>query len=94
MAKVADPIFIPSKTGNGDVVLLNVYPTSAPQDAATTDLVNHLRSDTLPAAVGNSGVSLLVGGTTAIYVDFSNVLAPSCHCSSAIVVGPVVPACS
>ena len=71
---VADPLYIPSKTGNGDVVLVNVYPDSAPQDAVTTDLVNHLRSDTVPQAVGDSGVNLLVGGTTAIYIDFANVL--------------------
>jgi putative drug exporter of the RND superfamily len=75
VAKVATPLYIPSKTGNGDVVLVNVYPQTAPQDAATTDLVNHLRADTIPQAVGNSGVKILVGGTTAIYIDFANVLA-------------------
>jgi putative drug exporter of the RND superfamily len=71
---VSDPLYIPSKTGDGEVVLINVYPDSAPQDAATTDLVNHLRSDTVPQAVGHSGINLLVGGSTAIFVDFSNVL--------------------
>jgi RND superfamily putative drug exporter len=71
---VADPLYIPSKTGNGDVVLVNVYPDSSPQDQSTTDLVNHLRDDTVPNAVGTSGVNLLVGGTTAIFIDFSNVL--------------------
>jgi RND superfamily putative drug exporter len=75
VARVAQPLYIPSRTGHGDVVLVNVYPTTAPQDAATTDLVNHLRGDTLPQAVGSSGVKFLVGGTTAIYIDFSNVLA-------------------
>ncbi len=74
VAKVAQPIYIPSKTGNGDVMLLNVYPKTAPQDSATTDLVNHLRGTTLPAAVGDSGVKVLVGGTTAIFIDFANVL--------------------
>jgi putative drug exporter of the RND superfamily len=68
------PIFIPSKTGSGDVMLMNVYPTTSPQDQATTNLVNHLRDDTIPAAVGHSGLNLLVGGTTAIYIDFANVL--------------------
>jgi RND superfamily putative drug exporter len=86
VAKVAPPIFIPSKTGNGDVVLINVYPESAPQDAATTDLVNHLRADTVPQAVGHSGVSMLVGGTTAIYIDFSNVLSSKLPLFVAIVV--------
>ncbi|MGD0747832.1 MAG: MMPL family transporter [Acidimicrobiales bacterium] len=74
VARVAKPIYIPSKTGTGDVVLVNVYPGSAPQDASTTDLVNHLRGDTIPQAVGTSGVNILVGGTTAIYIDFANVL--------------------
>jgi RND superfamily putative drug exporter len=68
------PLYIPSKTGNGYVVLTNIYPTTAPQDAATTDLVNHLRDTTVPQAVGDSGVNVLVGGTTAIYIDFANVL--------------------
>ncbi len=74
VARVAQPVYIPSKTGSGDVVLVNVYPGSAPQDSATTNLVNHLRGETIPQAVGRSGVNLLVGGTTAIYIDFSNVL--------------------
>ncbi len=74
VAKVATPLFIPSKTGTGDVMLLNVYPKTAPQDAATTDLVNHLRSDTLPQATAGTGVKILVGGTTAIFIDFANVL--------------------
>ncbi|HXB38769.1 MAG TPA: MMPL family transporter [Acidimicrobiales bacterium] len=75
VAKVAQPLFIPPKTGSGDVMLLNVYPKTAPQDAATTDLVNHLRSDTLPQATAGSGVKVLVAGTTAIFIDFANVLA-------------------
>jgi putative drug exporter of the RND superfamily len=73
VAHVAPPLYIPSKTG-GEVVLLQVYPKSAPQDAATTNLIYHLRDTTIPAAVGDSGVKVLVGGTTAIFVDFANVL--------------------
>ena len=86
VAKVAQPLYIPSKTGSGDVVLVNVYPDSAPQDASTTDLVNHLRSDTVPAAVGHSGVNVLVGGTTAIYIDFANVLSEKLPLFVAVVV--------
>jgi RND superfamily putative drug exporter len=74
VARVAQPLYIQSKTGSGEVVLLNVYPKTAPQDAATTDLVNHLRSDTLPAATANSGIKVLVAGNTAIFIDFSKVL--------------------
>ena len=86
VAKVAQPLYIPSKTGSGDVVLVNVYPDSAPQDGSTTDLVNHLRSDTVPKAVGDSGVNVLVGGTTAIYIDFANVLSAKLPLFVAVVV--------
>jgi putative drug exporter of the RND superfamily len=73
VAHVAPTLYIPSKTG-GEVALTQVYPKSAPQDAATTNLIYHLRDTTIPNAVGDSGVKILVGGTTAIFVDFANVL--------------------
>ncbi len=44
-----------------------VFPTSSPQDVATTDLVNRLRSTELPA----TGVDVKVGGFTAASVDFA-----------------------
>jgi putative drug exporter of the RND superfamily len=73
VASVAPPVFIPAHDGT-DVALLNVYPDSAPQDAATTNLVYHLRQATIPAAVSGSSLTVLVGGTTAIYIDFAHVL--------------------
>jgi hypothetical protein len=45
------PVYIPSKTG-GDVVLVNVIPTTSPQAADTTIIVYHLRNNVTPAAVG------------------------------------------
>jgi putative drug exporter of the RND superfamily len=72
---VVGPTFIPSATEPGvDVGLTTVYATTSPQDAATTTLVNHLRSDTIPKAEGISGVTVLVGGTTATFIDFAHVL--------------------
>ena len=41
--------------------LINVYPKSAPQDAATTDLIDHLRRQTIPAAVAGTGLTVLRG---------------------------------
>ena len=73
VARTASPQLIPDNRGS-EVALVDVYPKSAPQDAATTSLVNHLRNRTVPAAVGSSGLQVFVGGTTAIYVDFSHVL--------------------
>jgi len=70
---VGTPITLPPKDGT-TVTLLNVYPTTAPQDAATTTLIDDLRQQTIPAAVAGTGVTVLVGGTTAIFVDFTRVL--------------------
>ncbi len=87
VSSVAAPIYIPSKTQpNADVVLVNVYPTTSPQAAATTDLIYHLRDTTIPAAVGNSGVKVLVGGSTAIFVDFAHVLSAKLPLFIALVV--------
>jgi RND superfamily putative drug exporter len=73
VASVAAPIEIPAADGS-KVVLVNVYPSSAPQDAATTDLISQLRKHTLPTAVAGSALTVYVGGSTAIFVDFAHVL--------------------
>jgi RND superfamily putative drug exporter len=56
------------------VELFVVYPTSAPQDAATTELIDRLRDDVVPPAVASSGATVYVGGVTAIFADFATVL--------------------
>ncbi|HEX6393261.1 MAG TPA: MMPL family transporter [Acidimicrobiales bacterium] len=73
VARVSSPQFIPDNHGS-QVALVDAYPKSAPQDAATSSLVSHLRSRTVPGAVGSSGLRVYVGGTTAIFTDFSHVL--------------------
>src|ERR1019366_2272111 len=64
----------------------SVYPRTAPQAAATTNLIYHLRDDTIPQVVGNSGVKILVGGDTAIFVDFAHVLSAKLPLFIALVV--------
>jgi RND superfamily putative drug exporter len=73
VAVVTPVTTIPAKDGK-QVALFVVYPTSAPQDAATTDLIDHLREGVIPAAVGSSGLTVYVGGITAIFADFAAVL--------------------
>ncbi len=51
--------------------ILTVYPTTAPQDAATSDLVHRLRDRVVPQAMRGTGVHVLVGGITAVFVDFA-----------------------
>jgi putative drug exporter of the RND superfamily len=66
----------PSRTSpSGNVAVFEAYPSSAPQAQATTDLVNHLRSDVAPPIEQQKGAKVLVGGFTAGSIDFSHVLA-------------------
>jgi putative drug exporter of the RND superfamily len=54
--------------------IVQVVPTTAPQDAATSDLIQHLRNSVIPAAEQGTSLQVYVGGTTAIFDDFANVL--------------------
>ena len=56
---------------SGDAVVIPVIPKSSPQDQATSDLVKRLRDDTVPNAVGSSGVDVRIGGVTAALEDQS-----------------------
>jgi len=62
----------PSESG---AVLWQVFPTTAPQDEATTELVEHLRTDVLPEATAGAGFDVLVTGTVGVMVDFADYLA-------------------
>ncbi|MEP6297817.1 MAG: MMPL family transporter, partial [Ilumatobacter sp.] len=63
---------IPSESEQA--VLIRVVPETGPQDAATSDLVNTLRDDVLPAATAGVGVDVLVTGSVASSIDFSTYL--------------------
>jgi putative drug exporter of the RND superfamily len=63
-----DVAFVVPTPINDDVALVIVYPVSAPQDEATTELVERLRDDVIPA----SGVDAKVGGLTAASTDFAS----------------------
>ncbi len=59
----------------GLTAVFNVYPRSAPQALATTELVTSLRERTLPPLASETGTTLLVGGANATAIDFTHVLA-------------------
>jgi RND superfamily putative drug exporter len=56
-----------------NIALAQVYPQHSPQDEATSGLVKHLRDNVVPPAEQGQ-VDALVGGSTAIGIDFSKVL--------------------
>jgi RND superfamily putative drug exporter len=74
VAFVSDPITNDDDDAAPTAVLWRVVPTTAPQDAETTDLVNRLRDDILPAATSGTGLDVAVAGGVAIGVDFTDYL--------------------
>jgi len=71
---------------SGTVAVMQVYPRSAAEALATTELVNRLRNDVLPPLERRTGVTVLVGGFTAGSIDFSHVLSSKLPLFIAIVV--------
>ena len=57
----------PSVNSSNTTAVMNVIPTTSPQDAATTRLVNDLRDSVLPTVPAKT----YVVGTTAGYIDFT-----------------------
>jgi RND superfamily putative drug exporter len=55
----------------GDVAIIRVIPTTAPQDAATSELVERLRDDVLPQVEADTGLDVRVTGMTAASEDFA-----------------------
>jgi putative drug exporter of the RND superfamily len=71
VAQVVPPQLNPA----GNTAIITVIPTTAPDAEATTDLVDHLRAVTVPAALRGTGVTAYVGGITAAFIDIGNRIA-------------------
>jgi len=59
---------------DGSIGLLQVIPTTGPQDIKTSNLIMLLRSTVIPKALAGSTTPIYVGGTTAIFDDFATVI--------------------
>jgi RND superfamily putative drug exporter len=60
----------PQSNTEGDTAISIVVPSTAPQDEATTKLVERLRDDIIPPAEAGTTANILVGGAQAGVVDF------------------------
>ncbi|MFB6837253.1 MMPL family transporter [Streptomyces sp. NPDC056361] len=60
--------------GAGDTAVLTVVPDSSPQSKATSELVDRLRQDVLPEAEAGTSLQVHVGGVTASYDDFAEII--------------------
>jgi RND superfamily putative drug exporter len=72
---------------DGDIAYLTVVPESSPQSTRTSDLVDHLRDEVLPRAETGTTLDLHVGGVTAGYDDFADVIVGKLPLFVGVVIG-------
>ncbi|WP_338895938.1 MMPL family transporter [Streptomyces sp. TG1A-60] len=71
----------------GDTAYLTVVPDSSPQSERTSDLVERLRDEVLPRAERGTSLDLHVGGVTAGYDDFADVIVGKLPLFVGVVIG-------
>jgi RND superfamily putative drug exporter len=71
VAVVAPPQLSP----DGEAATVTLFSKTGPQDVATTDLLNRLRDERIPAVERDTGARVWVGGVTASQEDFTQVIA-------------------
>jgi RND superfamily putative drug exporter len=76
----------PQLSPNGKAEVAQVFPTTGPQDAATTTVLDRLRAG-VPQAEAGSTLAIHIGGTTAANQDYSQVTSSKLPQFVAVVVG-------
>ncbi len=76
----------PRLSPNGKAEVAEVFPTTGPQDAATTTVLDRLRAG-VPQAEAGSTLAIHIGGTTAANQDYSQVTSSKLPQFVAVVVG-------
>jgi RND superfamily putative drug exporter len=66
--------------------VVQVVPTTSPQDAKTSELIDRLRREVIPAAEKGTSLQVLVGGSTAVADDFAGVITSKLPLFLAIIV--------
>jgi RND superfamily putative drug exporter len=74
-------------SAGGDTAYLTVVPESAPQAQRTSELVDRLRARVLPRAEAGTSLDVQVGGVTAGYDDFAEVIVGKLPLFVGVVVG-------
>jgi RND superfamily putative drug exporter len=64
-----------SVSEDGEMATIFAIPTTAPQDARTSDLLNRLRDDVIPRATAGTPLNVYVGGNTAGFEDITDKVA-------------------
>jgi RND superfamily putative drug exporter len=77
----------PRTSSDGAAQSFVAFPTTGTQDAATPTLVHQLRDTVIPAAVGDSGMHVYVGGPNASTIDFADAVSSRLPWLIAVVIG-------
>ncbi|WP_254392709.1 MMPL family transporter [Streptomyces buecherae] len=72
---------------SGDTSVITVIPETAPQSERTSELVDRLRTEVIPAAERGTSLEVHVGGLTASYDDFAEVIVGKLPLFVGVVVG-------
>ncbi|MFI2027552.1 MMPL family transporter [Streptomyces buecherae] len=72
---------------SGDTSVITVIPETAPQSERTSELVDRLRTEVIPAAERGTSLEVYVGGLTASYDDFAEVIVGKLPLFVGVVVG-------
>ncbi|MFE0134209.1 MMPL family transporter [Streptomyces sp. NPDC059037] len=72
---------------DGTAAFLTVVPDSSPQSERTSDLVDRLRDDVLPRAETGTSLDVHVGGVTASYDDFAEIIVGKLPLFVGVVIG-------
>ncbi len=72
---------------DGEMATIIAVPTTAPQDAKTSDLLARLRTDVIPKATADTQLKVYVGGQTPGFEDFSDKVAGRLPLFIAVVIG-------
>ena len=69
------------------VAIVEVFPTTSPQDTKTSQLIRDLRDTVVPPFEHGTSLRVYVGGPTAIFDDFASVIAGKLPLFIAVIIG-------
>jgi len=83
---IAAIVPFPSKPG-AKLAIVEAFPSTAPQDARTSQLITHLRDDVIPPFEHGGTLRVYVGGSTAIFDDFATIISGKLPLFIAVIIG-------
>ncbi|GAA3386524.1 MMPL family transporter [Cryptosporangium minutisporangium] len=83
---VAAVMAMPTEPG-AELAIVQVIPTTSPQSEQTSELITRLREDVVPSVEQGNTIQVHVGGLTAIFDDFADVLTSKLPLFLGVIIG-------